>query len=1188
MARRSRPHTEGTFFSNKYMTDTEAPRTPPPDPTQQANVTDIPSPRPEGTQSGEYPNVRYFVLSNEVFSDSGYGSGGGDLLKIQDQRKSNHLQSIRGSHELASGLNYNPTERDTGEEHTVAGTVYSDTESLRNPRMKDYVSEFAEELCSAIPREFDAQDIAKLSQSLPNLLKDFAIKLGNEGDTPIHKLLMYFVHQYHKQIIGHIHRIYALRDEDDDERSQSDAGIGFEDKVSFWLHNTTGRGLDNPEGPPYDGHDSDDDFYDADDMTESDLPGLSEYRAILHHAPAYRWLLARVRTEGLLEIPGEDTARDVIRDYLLRAMGRPKRISRKTSPDRHKVRFEVDWNPCTFFHEQQYTQSPSEIIVGAITLTGSGDNVQAATCLQYLDQTWPETGSYLLKLLQRLLDSRGIPPTITLPDKTQLRADFIDSRLNVVVSGNVYSVVEVGEQLAWLGAALRSSSLDHGVVYCKATINESARDSLIGTQEVYKIGFNFVATSQDYAMNQSSTNPGTCWHSLFRNPVVVTGYPIPRRSKPNSGLLIPLDMMATLTNAHRLVEYCGRTFVKGFSAFLAATEIVGDTVFWHLFFNTNGEYISYEDPRVPRVQETPLVITTEALERSRHILGWCQQVNNYTGAPSAKYKIDWSCLPKPHQSCAFEKVSISGGRYISAGVSIALGIKDKPVHIHFGDDYNQMLSVIGQRHFVFYDVKDRRAWLVDGASGLLHLLRASIRELRSEYEVHSRFLLNDDQFEEAVATHTGSSAARSFLFNENNKNLRLYVKSREEWLETTAQLNEGNPEEVTKAKVTYFCVRNRVEQICNILAQMMAHQDDVHTQAGVGFRLQKAPLQQLEGFDFKDVATNQGTLWPKVSTLHQMGAGWTEFTRAIHALTFFGTGFGELFQPADRNSECSSCLWNHSVPKGQDYLVACTAELEHILKRNGNIKTQPWRLIDKIYWHTPGKAFEPCECPSNSSFKHDRIQLLSTTFPKLPGQCVKSPEALAPNGAVIFGHKRKLSSLWLPGDDRDKRSDDSLSAEYDDTKFYDSGIGTSPYTSSAMARNSSADATSQGATGSHQVYEQQERLSGQQPGEASSKLGEQPDSVQRPKGMLTLAKSGKGMKVGISSTRRNIKEGFKGKQIAASPPLPSQNQGDGEAGDASKLTTRKRKEVATERSANSRWRENTPRKWFQRLKGRLS
>lgn len=116
--------------------------------------------------------------------------------------------------------------------------------------------------------------------------------------------------------------------------------------------------------------------------------------------------------------------------------------------------------------------------------------------------------------------------------------------------------------------------------------------------------------------------------------MIVTGFPIPRRPETNTGLEAPLDMMAALTNARRVVNFSGLTFVKGFSAMLAAVRVVGNVVLWHLFFNPDRDYISYEDPRVPRLsqaQNCPSGITVGAIERGRHIVGWCDTIKNYAG-----------------------------------------------------------------------------------------------------------------------------------------------------------------------------------------------------------------------------------------------------------------------------------------------------------------------------------------------------------------------------------------------------------------------------------------------------------------------------------------------------------------------------------------------------------------------------
>jgi hypothetical protein len=72
---------------------------------------------------------------------------------------------------------------------------------------------------------------------------------------------------------------------------------------------------------------------------------------------------------------------------------------------RHKVlelhmRFVIDWDPLRFAEEQQYNAALGHVLAHAITLTGYGNSLQAATCADYIKQTWPETGTQLLSLIQ--------------------------------------------------------------------------------------------------------------------------------------------------------------------------------------------------------------------------------------------------------------------------------------------------------------------------------------------------------------------------------------------------------------------------------------------------------------------------------------------------------------------------------------------------------------------------------------------------------------------------------------------------------------------------------------------------------------------------------------------------------------------------------------------------------------------
>jgi hypothetical protein len=205
----------------------------------------------------------------------------------------------------------------------------------------------------------------------------------------------------------------------------TDDGISAGEKVSSWLpdldntHTLMGVTEDNPNACGIDidvdvdsahnlnTYDTDIDDHVDMDIDEPDLPELIAYREILTKDPAYEWLVSRIRAERVLEVPEPNVANG-IRDRILAKIGQPTRISRKASQDVHKIEFEVDWDPSAFFHEQQYHRTSSEILAHAITLTGNGNNVQAAVCLQYMTQSWPSTGPALLQLLRRSIEDENM------------------------------------------------------------------------------------------------------------------------------------------------------------------------------------------------------------------------------------------------------------------------------------------------------------------------------------------------------------------------------------------------------------------------------------------------------------------------------------------------------------------------------------------------------------------------------------------------------------------------------------------------------------------------------------------------------------------------------------------------------------------------------------------------------------
>lgn len=78
-------------------------------------------------------------------------------------------------------------------------------------------------------------------------------------------------------------------------------------------------------------------------------------------------------------------------------------------------------------------------------------------------------------------------------------------------------------------------------------------------------------TATDVVADKTTT--ANCWFNVFRNPVLVRGFPILKRPLPDSGIEMPIDMMTSLLQKCRLETFDGVTYLKGFSSMLFATQI---------------------------------------------------------------------------------------------------------------------------------------------------------------------------------------------------------------------------------------------------------------------------------------------------------------------------------------------------------------------------------------------------------------------------------------------------------------------------------------------------------------------------------------------------------------------------------------------------------------------------------------
>jgi len=219
-----------------------------------------------------------------------------------------------------------------------------------------------------------------------------------------------------------------------------------------------------------------------------------------------------------------------------------------------------------------------------------------------------------------------------LPDGTELDAHILEQNFLVIATGTSDSIAEIGEQLAWLGAALRSSPSESGVTTCSPIIQSThlTEDSSLAETFGSKILAQILCIIKFEMKPQTKSaevSNGQCWQNMFNNPVMVSGYPILTKHEQGLGLEMPLNIIAGLAGSDRATIFDGKVFIKGFSTMLIAIRKTRDLLLWHYFYNVDGERLAYLDHSVQAADDISLL----QLDTARHIVGWCIDCIYYAG-----------------------------------------------------------------------------------------------------------------------------------------------------------------------------------------------------------------------------------------------------------------------------------------------------------------------------------------------------------------------------------------------------------------------------------------------------------------------------------------------------------------------------------------------------------------------------
>lgn len=331
--------------------------------------------------------------------------------------------------------------------------------------------------------------------------------------------------------------------------------------------------------------------------------------------------------------------------------------------------------------------------------------------------------------------------------------------------------------------------------------------------------------------------------------------------------------------------------------------------------------------------------------------------------------------------------------------ALSMGARESPEL--FSNGYVQRLQFLKPRLVLLWDKDAERGWIVSGTIALLLVLRAF---LVGPYK--ARFTFSSEDFQDSGGPLTAMSAFET-LSNDHNQRLLLY--------------SDGTT------------LKSKIEDLCSLLEHIVEHQIDIAGPCGA--KLSKKPRGDLEGWEFEDVTgMDQDPLYPRVAEIEPHGKGWVDFTRAIQAVTLFGSGFGDIIQP-----DVETCSRWASLPMGRYYIAVCVSDLDRVFKEHGFLSDGHIRLSDNLIWHTPCESVF-CQCQYGS--KQRTCEPVQTTFPlslSLSESLNPRGHKLPSEGALIFGHSSQFSWIW---DDFDHPQKGQL-GEPASKSPEDSGIGLS-------------------------------------------------------------------------------------------------------------------------------------------------
>ena len=639
----------------------------------------------------------------------------------------------------------------------------------------------------------------------------------------------------------------------------------------------------------------------------------------------------------------------------------------------------IQWDVLNFMNGQFCDDDfPNTTLGTVVTISGWARQAQATTCSEYIRQTWPRLGQGILEAVQEALDSvthtsicsqTGVMNEDSdsgnaLPHYTKVEIDVSQKFTFLNIKSEApEDIVDVFQQLIWMGAALRTSQ-DGRVQYCIPKLEEIPRK-----RERESAGFNVT-----FDMTSPGEEDRSCWFPLFINPVIAYEFPTAPRSESEVGLEIPLDMMAALGGARHVVDFEGGLVMKGYSAMFVPLKRYDQSIQWHLIRRSDEHRILYRELSIECPNRAMLEeVGHEALLKARAFLGWWPSSETHLGTADAAYNnIDWSPAGDAKRTTKFSGASIGFQTMITGQLSFAPGAKDGRLHFSQKGPFQKVMQSAQKMPVLLYDPTDRRAWCVPGLDVMLHIVQT--RHHLSPYNIDG---------EEVELTPVKPEKGRGAAIEAvaANQMRLLYARN------------------IASEKSHYF--QDECIDIWSRMERLIEEKDSL--EASPGLTVHGTMQSKLHGWEYMSLV-NEKNYKRKEAKVAESSGGWVDLFNDIDALVLFATGFDDIIKPVSNLSNL--CRHWRTLPKGKDYLAVGVPILEMLYSEAGSHLTRKHLSTSHHQWHRGSVLFEHCSDTTSCRCKCDRTQqiYLESWF-KTFGH-VQPPGNLEENGCVVFGQSR--------------------------------------------------------------------------------------------------------------------------------------------------------------------------------------